>query len=651
MSTPPHDLSPGPGASRAGPDALRGLLAPAEEALPLPRAADRSRWDPARGALDVATVDALVRRAEADLGRPWPWPSARALARYTRDGDREEYQDAVFARQDRLSRAVVAAATTLDGAWVDEVADGTTLLLEQTTWCWPAHDDAPARGRVAPDTARPFLDLGAAEVVSQLAWLDHLLGDQLDAAHPGLRGNLRAEVDRRVLRPFCERRDWHWLGTPGDVHNWNPWIHGAVVVAALALLGPERDEERRAVLALALAGLRTYLDDLPADGAIDEGPGYWWNGACRALEDLDLLAAASDGRLGAVPPALAASVAFPHRMHLGGDWYANVADASARAEPDLPWRALHRAAEVVGDDDARRHAAAHRRPGEPLAAERQGLGRLLQALADPAWTAARPTGSPLPRQAWFPSTQVLVARREPGTSAGLAVVAKGGHNGENHNHNDVGAVAVALDGVPVLVDVGRPTYTAATFGPDRYTIWTMQSSWHGVPEVRGTPQAVGRDRAARGVGVRADATGATTGVRMDLAAAYPRDDVRSWWREVALDRERDVVEVVDRWDLEPAPGATAAGVLHLVLAGEVEEADGAVLVRPVEGGGRRVRVTGRLLTDDVREGGDVLAPRLERRLLDDPLLVRVWGAAVTRLALDLPGTARGAAVVTVEVVA
>ena len=45
---------------------------------------------------------------------------------------------------------------------------------------------------------------------------------------------------------------------------------------------------------------------LPEDGAIDEGYAYWWNGACRALEALDVLRHATGGALDAsAVPALA----------------------------------------------------------------------------------------------------------------------------------------------------------------------------------------------------------------------------------------------------------------------------------------------------------------------------------------------------------
>ena len=87
----------------------------------------------------------------------------------------------------------------------------------------------------------------------------------------------------------------------------------------------------------------------------------------------------------------------------------------------------------------------------------------------------------------------------PASAAGLTLAVKGGHNGEHHNHNDVGSFVVASDGVPVIVDAGRPTYTAQTFGPDRYAIWTMQSGWHNVPVIGGREQLPGAAHAARDV--------------------------------------------------------------------------------------------------------------------------------------------------------
>jgi hypothetical protein len=581
--TPPRFTGP---LARAWPPIEPGLLAPPGACLPVPPATDRDAWGPAR--LDPATLRRLRDRGGAELGTPWPALLAQAYARYFRDGDRDAYEQVLYARQDRLSRAALLAAVTLDPRWIDEVADGVTLLCEQSSWCWPAHDDTFARhGAVLPTVTEPFLDLGAGEIAGQLAWLDHLLGALLDERVPGLRARIRHETDRRVLAPFAARRDWHWLGLDGDVHNWNPWIHGNVLVAALRLVD---DPERRAALvALVVEGLDRYVASLPADGAIDEGYAYWWNGAGRLLEALDVLRHATRGALGDVPlDALRETVAFPHRVHLAGEWYLNHADGPARPPRRQPWDALHRAARRIGDRAAEAHAAAHRRPDEPVGDERQGLGRLLRALTDRDWLAAGPAASPLPRDVWFGSTEVLLARPAAARAAGLTLAVKGGHNGEHHNHNDVGSVVVALGGVPVLVDPGRPTYTAQTFGPGRYGIWTMQSTWHNVPQIRGTAQAPGSAHRAREVSVIvADAGSALT---LDLAPAYPRSDVRHWWRTARLDRTTGAVTIRDTWQFAVPPPqaerrAGGATLIHLVLAGEVTVGDGACRVVALDGAG------------------------------------------------------------------
>ncbi|MGW4897034.1 heparinase, partial [Kitasatospora sp. NPDC004240] len=341
----PHTTPGSPGAHPS----CAGLLAAPAACLPVPPAHDRTAWSAAH--LDRPTLDALRERATHDLTTPWPLPLASGFARYARDGNRDGYESAVFTRQHRLSRAAVMAAVTLDARWLDEVADGVTLLCEQSTWCWPAHDDTFGRGAVVPDVHRPFLDLGAGEVAAQLAWIDHLLACPLDERYPGLRARIRHEADVRVLTPFTARRDWHWLGLSGDVHNWSAWIHGNVLVAALVLM-PDGEPRTHAV-DLAVAGLEHYLASIPADGAIDEGSLYWWQGACRALEALDVLHHATAGALGGdLGGAVRETIAFPHRMHLGGDWYVNVADGPARVSPEQPWDALHRAARRAGDTAA-----------------------------------------------------------------------------------------------------------------------------------------------------------------------------------------------------------------------------------------------------------------------------------------------------------
>jgi hypothetical protein len=633
-------------AARAVPTA--DLLRPPDDALPLAPATSRETWDARTGVVHRATAEPLIGRAHADRGTPWPHPLASTAARVHRDGDRDAHERLVFDRQHRLSRAVLASAVTLDDTAVDEAADGLWQLCEQSSWCWPAHDHALQRhGSVLTVVTDPDLDLGAGEVAAHVAWADHLLGPLLDARYPGLRARLRHEVRRRVLDPFVTRRDWHWIGLGGSVHNWNPWIHGNVLVAALRLLdAPGEAAERAHVVDLCVEGIDRYVAALPVDGAIDEGVGYWWNGACRALEALDVLRHATGGALDAlasdvVPPALRETVAFPHRMHLGGDWHLSFADAQARPTDTRPWHALHRAARAVGDDDAAAYAASRLGPDDLRAEPEAGLGRLLRGITDNVWcdavrpdavrpgAADRRANAPLPRRSWWASTQVLVVRERPGTPAGLTLAVKGGHNGEAHNHNDVGSVVVASDGVPVVVDAGRPTYTARTFGPDRYDLWMMQSSWHSVPQVAGVAQGVGAAFAAR------DVTPSGDGLALDLAGAYPVPGLRSWRRDARLEAVDDGARVVvdDAWSLDASlDESSGAGpdagptTVRFLLAGEVEIRPGRAVVQPLDG------ATPVTLTWPA----DVPASLVEQPL-DDPMLGHVWGERLTRLDLDADG--------------
>jgi hypothetical protein len=593
--------------------------------LPLPDVTDRAAW----AAVDAATRDRLLAGARAALAEPPPPLPASGWARAFRDGVRTEHEDAARALRHDVAQQVVAAvltgevaaATAAPGAapHLDRAVDGLVALAEASTWCWAPHDRGAAeRGEVLPDPDLPFLDLGAAEVASLVAWSDHVLGPHLDARAPGLRRRLRREVDQRVLGPFERVRDWHWIGRDGDAHNWNPWIHGAVLEAAVALVDDPQRRDR--IVRLVVEGLGHFVRVQPGDGGVDEGVQYWWLGAGRLLEALDLLPPRDI-------PVLAQLIRYPHRMHLGGDWYVNVGDGPARPSTEQPWHVLHRWGVRLGDEAVQAHARA--RAGAGAAPLRAGLGRALTALADPGWRPAPATEGPwLAAHEWLPHVQVLVAREAAGTSRGLTVAAKAGHNAERHNHLDVGTYWVAVDGRPLVVDVGQPTYTTGSFGPDRYRAWPLRSAWHNVPEP-GREQVPGP--ASRATDVRAELDADTTALHAGLAAAYPGARLRSWTRTVRLVRgDRPHVLVTDRWDGDPEQV-----LLRHVLAGDVELGAGFALVRAP--GVRPLRIT--WLDAD---------PELEHRALDDPLLVASWGPSLTRLTLR-PATTAGEAQIRLEI--
>ncbi|MFD5215399.1 hypothetical protein [Microbacterium sp. NPDC058345] len=592
--------------------------------IAVPVATDRLFWD----GLGDSVRAVLLAEADGASREPWPQPLLSQWSAYARTGDRSRYETQNFDRNRRIRIAVLAAAIEPSDQRVLAAADGLWLKSEQATWCWPAHDDVFTRGLRVPDRERPFVDLGEGEDAALVGWSSLVLAEALDALAPGLRDRLAAEVCTRVLRPFVERRDWHWEGAEGRVHNWAPWIHSNLLVAAVACAD---DALREQVFALCVDGIDRYLAQLPADGAIDEGFGYWWQGAARTFDGLALLdelcggavrAAISSGELAGVGEL----VRFPQRMRLGRGWFASFSDAEARTDAGTPWHTLYRAARLCADEDAARVALEER--SRPLCGLDRGvaagLGRMLAELADirsgvvPAVmeggaSAAAEDGVRRVASAERMAAAGTVFLASIGVgirrSDAVTVVAKGGHNGENHNHNDLGSVAVAVDGIPLLPDLGRAEYTAQTFSERRYELWNVRSDWHSAPMPRGAVQAAGERWAAPMAAVDG-------GWRIDLGRAYPAagDTVADAWTRTVTAAD-GVLSIVDESDALTDPATR----IVVICAGVPERtADGIVV--PAREGSR-----GLLLTHDP---ADV---EFEVRAVEDPYLRTSWGDRVTRM--------------------
>lgn len=245
-------------------------------------------------------------------------------------------------------------------------------------------------------------------------------------------------------------------------------------------------------------------------------------------------------------------------MQIDGDYYINFADAPALVFPDAAL--VYRYGQRIEDESMmalgewlaveqglHEFGYSQRSPRSVVNFQRQLRG--LFALDDMGTEYVAP---PLPRDVWLDEIQVMVARDNEGASGGLFLAAKGGHNAESHNHNDIGNFIVYVDGKPVIVDAGVETYMAKTFSPQRYEIWTMQSAHHSLlPTVDGAQQLPGSQYQARNMTHTQDDAGAS--LSLDIAGAYPPEaKMERWQRTVTLNRGADV-QIHDEYALtEPA---------------------------------------------------------------------------------------------------
>jgi hypothetical protein len=570
---------------------------------PYPPVADRRYW----GRVPRETREHLLAQTAPIGQKPWPLLTATAYARFSAVGDRQAYERPYFARRDKLTAAVLTAVLT--GETSADITDGAWLVCEETSWCLPAHQPGGL-----PDPDAPQVDLFAAETAALLAWTARLTGEH--------EARIRREVKLRVLDPYRARDDWRWLGLNGHEHlnNWTPWIHSNLLIASLLL-----DDELQGTANRAVAALDRYLDVVPDDGGCDEGASYWWRAGASLFECLEILAEACGNDFGAFQlPKVRAVARYPVAAHVADNVHVNFADGGIRPPGTVP-HLLYRFAARTGDSQVRQHARAMRREhaADLVTGPNSSLGRVLAAITDDEWAAAPPVPFPAPLQSWLPVTGVLTAREREGDTAGLFLAAKAGHNDESHNHNDIGSFILAYNGRPLLIDPGAGVYTRQTFGPDRYEIWTMQSSWHNTPAPAGHPQAAGR--AHRATDVSATLTETAAELALDLAAAYPAAaGVRSWRRTLRLDRSAPLISVHDSWELSQGSERT---VCYLVTQ-EEPRVTGATIVLP----------SGLVIDIDATvDGTSAGRISVERRDLDDPQLRGVWGEHLYRITLALPG--------------
>jgi len=594
------------------------VLIPQTQWRPWPTWSDRQAWE----SLPESVRKDLIVNGEQCLGYKWPQLAATLFLEFAREGNRSRYEQVHFDRRYALTNLLIAECVEGKGRFLDDIANGVWALCEESFWGVPAHMGAQKAGSGLPDPGEPIVDLFAAETGESLAWTYYLLGEQLDKVSPMIRKRIRSEMERRILTPCLTRDDFGWMGFAGGrVNNWNPWCNASWLTCTL-LVEPDADR-RVASVAKIVRSLDYFLDAYADDGGCDEGPGYWSRAGASLFDCLELLHAATGGQINVYDRPLIQEIGrYIYRVHIADDYFVNFADASAKAHP--PAELVYRYGKRIGDERLAAFGAyLHSREQGGFAGARDyTIGRYLPEIFHAAELKAAQAKAPLPRDVWLDGIQVMTARSKEGTSDCYFVAAKGGHNAESHNHNDVGNFIVYVNGRPILIEIGVETYSRKTFSSRRYEIWTMQSAWHNLPTIDTLMQSPGREFAARDVQYEADDDHAQ--LKLDLAGAYPREaGLNSWVRTVRLNRGRNVA-VTEEYLLDKPVGRIT---LSLVTPCKVSEAgSGRLLLETVDSNEPP-------LTMQVVYDGSKLRPTVETVPVEDGRLREVWPERLTRILL------------------
>ncbi len=221
---------------------------------------------------------------------------------------------------------------------------------------------------------------------------------------------------------------------------------------------------------------------------------------------------------------------------------------------------------------------------------------------------------------WLPDIEVAGARDQEGSESGFYFAAKGGHNAESHNHNDLGTCVLYYNGNPCLIDLGRENYVAKTFSSRRYEIWTMQSQYHNLPKINGIDQKEGRQYEAKNTSFSADSRKAVFST--DISEAYTEEaGVEKWVRSYRLDRGKKFT-VSDQYTLSKV--GSDPSTLNFISSCKVSEIESGVLGLRGDG-----------FSLEMNYDPESVSVLIDFKEVTDSTLKRYWPEGITRIVFTL----------------
>lgn len=539
--------------------------------IKLPTYKDRQFWE----ALPANIREAYISKAESLLNYEWQTMKATDFLEIIHSGERRERVQ--NANLNALTSLVMGELVEGKGRFIDQIINGVWYFCEQTWWGWSAHFYLQQAPNGLPDVNEPTIDLGVGETANNLAWTWFLFKDEFDKVHPLISKRVKDELTKKVLVPYYSRDDFWWMGNrkegysvnkPGNpwinykndlnpnllvsakitgsgVNNWNPWVNYNMLNCILLL---ESDPvKRQAGVEKVIRCIDNFPNSYPEDGGCSEGPMYWAVAGGAMFESLKVLKNATNGKFDVFDNPLIKNIGTYFCMaNIHAPYFLDFADADAKGagNPFL----VYEYGKAIKD-------ARMQQFGAYLAklsnwGTRSFSGQIIKQIDQLSEIdEIRKAGAKeaLPADFWLPDTQVAGGRDAEGNYKGFYFGAKGGHNAESHNHNDVGSGVMYYDGKPCLIDLGREAYTAKTFSPQRYEIWTMQSLYHNVPVINGIAQKEGGRYKAKNSIFNADKSKVTFST--EISGAYPSEaNVKNWTRTYTLLRGKSF-SISDKYEL------------------------------------------------------------------------------------------------------
>lgn len=503
---------------------IAGWLPP-HPAAPGDPIAVRTHWD----AL-ARTPDGInkIRQAERVQKEKFPDVPDEWYLEFTKTGNRNHFERPYGQRMRQISALFIGECLENKGRFIEALETRILAVCEERSWVMPAHDGALGNF----NRTKLHVDLGSSARGWMLSIVYSTLGEKLS---PAVRERIKSEVYRRILTPYLNalrsgdpNGNWWMIGD----NNWNAVCHAGVTGCSLALM--DKPEDRAEILAAVEKFNPIFISGFTNDGYCSEGMGYWNYGFGHEVMMGLEIRAATQGKLDILSgdkTRRIAGYAFRYQIEPGHCPY--FADGGGAPSQEV-WATMRQVwPECVPDKIA---------DYPILGGSVQQL--LLRGFGQEPPRPANPQPERMEIRDWFPDAEVLICRQSGDCPVKFGLGVKGGHNNEQHNHNDVGSYTIVLDGLEMLGDPGGEVYTRRTFSGHRYESKVLNSYGHPVPVVNGQLQPPGRKYAAKML--KADFSDQLDVLEIDLTGAYKCPELKRLVRSVSYDRENRTVTISDR---------------------------------------------------------------------------------------------------------
>ncbi|ULT57493.1 heparinase II/III-family protein [Neobacillus drentensis] len=407
---------------------------------------------------------------------------------FAESGSRLEYEKAYFEKRRRLNTfaiMVLLEPTNID--YLTALENIIWSICNEYSWCLPAHlQNSPETSiQVSYTLKEAFaqaysIDLFAAETAFSLAEILRLTEEYLN---PIICKRINEEVFKRILHPFKENQ----FGWEKQTHNWAAVCAGSIGSAALHLI--KDPGELALIVERVLPAMDSYLTGFNEDGICLEGYGYWQYGFGYYVYFADLLKKRTAGKLNLFDSEKVHQIAlFQQRCFLSRNLVVNFSDAQPTATVFLGLS--HYLSKIYNDFEV---------PEQDLCAKytEDHCSRWAPAIRNLLWFDETALSTQRKSETFYSEKPAWFISRHQSESGCFSFAAKGGHNDEPHNHNDIGHFILQGNNEVFLKDLGAGLYTKDYFNEKRYTYLCNGSQGHSVPIINHQFQKEGPERFAR----------------------------------------------------------------------------------------------------------------------------------------------------------